>query len=45
MEDPWEELQTNDGVDKNDKNDKESNVEERDHGRDYTIENDLETCK
>ena len=34
-----------DGVDENDKDDEESNVEERDHGHDYTIENDLETCK
>ena len=45
MEDAGEELQTDDGVDENDKDDEESNVEERDHGHDYTIENDLETCK
>ena len=41
MEDSWEEFQTDDGVDKNDKNDKESNVEERNHCHDYTIKYNL----
>ena len=41
VKDPWEELQPDDGVDKNDKDDEECDVEERDHGHDYTIEYDL----
>ena len=41
VEDAGEELQADDGVDKNDKNDEECNVKERNHCHNYTIKNDL----
>ena len=36
-----EELEADDGIDKNDKNDEERNVKERNHCHNYTIKNDL----
>ena len=41
MEDAREELQADNGIDKNDKNDEECNVKERNHCHNYTIKNNL----
>ena len=41
VEDAREELEANNGIDKNDKNDEECNVKERNHCHNYTIKNDL----
>ena len=41
VKNPREQLQANDGVDENDKDDQEGDVEQGDHGHDDTVQDNL----
>ena len=44
MEETWEELESDDGVDDDDEEDKEGDVEQGDHGHQDGVQHHLQTC-
>ena len=44
MEETWEELESDDGVDDDDEEDKEGDVEQGNHGHQDGVQHHLQTC-